>query len=76
MWEGDFLAQGAWETLTIQDNFIFCRVMETYPDICKRFSYDTSTLAVSLFLDILLSGKKNLPPYAHSMEEDLFFDFL
>lgn len=30
------MAQGAWETLTIQDNFIFCRVMETYPDICKR----------------------------------------
>ena len=29
------MVQKTWETLTIQDNFIFCRVMETYPDLCK-----------------------------------------
>ena len=44
-----------WEDLTFANNFLFCKILESEPDLCKQL------LELLLHIEIQTTNKKNLP---------------
>ena len=60
MTESKLRKSPAWEELTFANNFMFCKIMESEPEICRRL------LEILLHIEI---EKLEMPHYEHTMQE-------